>query len=214
MRWAVLLGESRRAGGDLLVLLSGLSDGLGAGGVVQDAGDDVRRRRAGTFTLDNYTRLLGGRLRPQHPQQRRALPGRGAAISTVVVGQCGLRLLAPAVPRPAAAVRRRCCWARPSPGSSSSRRSSSCSRGCGLLNSRASMIFVYVAISIPFSIYLLVGYLRAVPRSLDEAAVIDGATCCRSSGGSSSRSCCPASSPPRPMPSCCAGRSTCSRSRC
>jgi len=46
----------------------------------------------------------------------------------------------------------------------------------GLLNNAASMIFVYVAITLPFSIYLLVGYLRAIPRSLDEAAVIDGAT--------------------------------------
>ena len=46
----------------------------------------------------------------------------------------------------------------------------------GLLNNPASMIFVYVAITLPFSIYLLVGYLRAVPRSLDEAAIIDGAS--------------------------------------
>jgi ABC-type glycerol-3-phosphate transport system permease component len=46
----------------------------------------------------------------------------------------------------------------------------------GLLNSWLSMIFVFVAISIPFSIYLLVGYLRAIPVSLDEAAVVDGAT--------------------------------------
>ncbi len=46
----------------------------------------------------------------------------------------------------------------------------------GLLNNWASMIFVYVAVSIPFSIYLLVGYLKAVPRSLDEAAIIDGAS--------------------------------------
>jgi len=46
----------------------------------------------------------------------------------------------------------------------------------GLLNNWASMIFVYVAVSLPFSIYLLVGYLRAVPRSLDEAAILDGAT--------------------------------------
>ncbi len=46
----------------------------------------------------------------------------------------------------------------------------------GLLNSAVSMIFIYVAVSLPFSIYLLVGYLRAVPRSLDEAAIIDGAT--------------------------------------
>jgi ABC-type glycerol-3-phosphate transport system permease component len=46
----------------------------------------------------------------------------------------------------------------------------------GMLNSWISMIFVYVAVSIPFSIYLLVGYLRSVPRSLDEAAIMDGAS--------------------------------------
>jgi ABC-type glycerol-3-phosphate transport system permease component len=44
----------------------------------------------------------------------------------------------------------------------------------GLLNSHLGMIFVYVAVSIPFSIYLLVGYLESIPRSLDEAAIIDG----------------------------------------
>ena len=44
----------------------------------------------------------------------------------------------------------------------------------GLLNSYLGMIFVYVAVSIPFSVYLLVGYLESVPRSLDEAAIIDG----------------------------------------
>lgn len=44
----------------------------------------------------------------------------------------------------------------------------------GLLNSYGSLIFVYVAVSIPFSIYLLVGYLESVPRTLDEAAIIDG----------------------------------------
>ena len=44
----------------------------------------------------------------------------------------------------------------------------------GLLNSYISLIFVYVAVSIPFSIYLLVGYLESVPRTLDEAAIIDG----------------------------------------
>jgi ABC-type glycerol-3-phosphate transport system permease component len=46
----------------------------------------------------------------------------------------------------------------------------------GMLNDWAGMIFVYVAVSIPFSIYLLVGYLRSVPRSLDEAAIMDGAS--------------------------------------
>jgi ABC-type glycerol-3-phosphate transport system permease component len=44
----------------------------------------------------------------------------------------------------------------------------------GLLNNYLGMIFVYVSVSIPFSIYLLVGYLEAVPRSLDEAAILDG----------------------------------------
>lgn len=46
----------------------------------------------------------------------------------------------------------------------------------GLLNNHLSMLFVYTAITIPFSVYLLVGYLEAVPRSLDEAAIIDGCT--------------------------------------
>lgn len=44
----------------------------------------------------------------------------------------------------------------------------------GLLNNYLGMIFVYVSVSIPFSIYLLVSYLEAVPRSLDEAAILDG----------------------------------------
>ncbi|MGP1395439.1 MAG: carbohydrate ABC transporter permease [Inquilinaceae bacterium] len=44
----------------------------------------------------------------------------------------------------------------------------------GLLNSYTGMIFSYVAISIPFSVYLLVGYLETVPRELDEAASMDG----------------------------------------
>lgn len=44
----------------------------------------------------------------------------------------------------------------------------------GMLNNHLSMLFVYTAITIPFSVYLLVGYLEAVPRSLDEAAIIDG----------------------------------------
>jgi ABC-type glycerol-3-phosphate transport system permease component len=31
-------------------------------------------------------------------------------------------------------------------------------------------------ISIPFSIWLLIGYLETVPRELDEAAIVDGCT--------------------------------------
>jgi ABC-type glycerol-3-phosphate transport system permease component len=44
----------------------------------------------------------------------------------------------------------------------------------GLLNSYTGIIFCYVAVTIPFSVYLLVGYLESVPRSLDEMAIIDG----------------------------------------
>jgi len=44
----------------------------------------------------------------------------------------------------------------------------------GLLNTYSAMIFVYVAISLPFSIYLLVGYLESVPQEIDEAATMDG----------------------------------------
>jgi ABC-type glycerol-3-phosphate transport system permease component len=44
----------------------------------------------------------------------------------------------------------------------------------GLLNTYSGMIFCYVAVTIPFSVYLLTGYLESVPRELDEAAIIDG----------------------------------------
>jgi ABC-type glycerol-3-phosphate transport system permease component len=44
----------------------------------------------------------------------------------------------------------------------------------GLLNSYTGIVFCYVAVTIPFSVYLLVGYLESVPRSLDEMAIIDG----------------------------------------
>ena len=42
------------------------------------------------------------------------------------------------------------------------------------LNNHISMIFCYVAVSLPFSVYLLVSYLESVPRELDEAALMDG----------------------------------------
>jgi ABC-type glycerol-3-phosphate transport system permease component len=46
----------------------------------------------------------------------------------------------------------------------------------GLLDSRLGLIAAYVAVTIPFSVYMLVGYLQGIPRSLDEAALIDGAS--------------------------------------
>jgi ABC-type glycerol-3-phosphate transport system permease component len=45
-----------------------------------------------------------------------------------------------------------------------------------MINSYTGMIFTYTAFTIPFSVYLLVGYLVTVPKSLDEAAIIDGAS--------------------------------------
>ena len=47
-------------------------------------------------------------------------------------------------------------------------------RAPGLLNTYLGIVFCYVAVTIPFSVYLLVGYLESVPRSLDEMAIIDG----------------------------------------
>lgn len=46
----------------------------------------------------------------------------------------------------------------------------------GLTNGYAGMIFCYMTIGIPFSVYMLTGYLATVPRSLDEAALMDGAS--------------------------------------
>lgn len=46
----------------------------------------------------------------------------------------------------------------------------------GLVNSYAGIIMAYVAITLPFSIYMLLGYLDSVPKSLDEAGELDGAS--------------------------------------
>jgi ABC-type glycerol-3-phosphate transport system permease component len=44
----------------------------------------------------------------------------------------------------------------------------------GLVNSLFGLGLIYVAITIPFSVYMLVGYINSVPRALDEAAIMDG----------------------------------------
>ena len=46
----------------------------------------------------------------------------------------------------------------------------------GLINSQVGLILCYTAFITPFTIYLLVGYLTTIPRSLDEAAIVDGAS--------------------------------------
>ena len=47
-------------------------------------------------------------------------------------------------------------------------------RGLHLLNSRLGLILAYTANGLPFSIFILAGFFRSLPRSLYEAAVIDG----------------------------------------
>jgi len=47
-------------------------------------------------------------------------------------------------------------------------------RTLGLLNSRVGLILVYTANGLPFAIFILAGFFRALPRSLYEAAVVDG----------------------------------------
>lgn len=47
-------------------------------------------------------------------------------------------------------------------------------RALGLLNSKIGLILVYTANGLPFAIFVLAGFFRALPRSLYEAAVIDG----------------------------------------
>ena len=47
-------------------------------------------------------------------------------------------------------------------------------RAVGLLNSRLGLILVYTANGLPFAIFVLSGFFRSLPRSLYEAAVVDG----------------------------------------
>ncbi|WP_159618819.1 carbohydrate ABC transporter permease [Ruania rhizosphaerae] len=48
--------------------------------------------------------------------------------------------------------------------------------GFGLLNTRTALVLLYAASSVPFAIWILKGFFDTLPRSLDEAASIDGAT--------------------------------------
>ena len=44
----------------------------------------------------------------------------------------------------------------------------------GLLDSRAGLIMIYAAGTIPFGVLLYAGFVKTIPRELDEAAMIDG----------------------------------------
>jgi multiple sugar transport system permease protein len=45
----------------------------------------------------------------------------------------------------------------------------------GLLDTYISLIIVYLALGLPFMIWILFGYFSTIPREIDEAAAIDGA---------------------------------------
>ncbi|MFE6176412.1 carbohydrate ABC transporter permease [Streptomyces sp. NPDC056464] len=48
-------------------------------------------------------------------------------------------------------------------------------KNLGLINSMPGLIMVYVVWALPFALWMLVGYVRAVPPELEEAAAVDGA---------------------------------------
>jgi multiple sugar transport system permease protein len=46
----------------------------------------------------------------------------------------------------------------------------------GLLNSKWALVLVYPTAIVPFCTWVLIGYFGTIPRELDEAALVDGAT--------------------------------------
>jgi multiple sugar transport system permease protein len=48
--------------------------------------------------------------------------------------------------------------------------------GLGLLNSVWGLILVYPTLTVPFCTWIMIGYFASIPKELDEAALIDGAT--------------------------------------
>ncbi len=49
-------------------------------------------------------------------------------------------------------------------------------RALGLLNSYWGMVLVYPTLTVPFCTWIMIGYFASIPKELDEAAVIDGAS--------------------------------------
>ena len=47
--------------------------------------------------------------------------------------------------------------------------------GTGLVGTRTGLTLTYLTFSLPFAVWMLVGYFETVPRELDEAAAVDGA---------------------------------------
>ena len=45
----------------------------------------------------------------------------------------------------------------------------------GLMNTRIGLVIVYLSFSVPYAIWLLVGFFQTVPLEIEEAARVDGA---------------------------------------
>lgn len=46
----------------------------------------------------------------------------------------------------------------------------------GLVDSYLALILAYSSFALPFSVWMLIGFFRTIPREIDEAAIMDGAT--------------------------------------
>jgi multiple sugar transport system permease protein len=49
-------------------------------------------------------------------------------------------------------------------------------KAVGLLNSFWGMVLVYPTLTVPFCTWIMIGYFQSIPKELDEAALIDGAS--------------------------------------
>ena len=45
----------------------------------------------------------------------------------------------------------------------------------GLTNTRAGLVIVYLSFSVPYAVWMLVGFFKTVPLGIEEAARVDGA---------------------------------------
>lgn len=46
----------------------------------------------------------------------------------------------------------------------------------GLINTHLALILAYSSFALPFSVWMLIGFFRSIPREIDEAAIVDGAS--------------------------------------
>jgi len=46
----------------------------------------------------------------------------------------------------------------------------------GLLNTYFALVLAYSSFALPFSVWMLIGFFRSIPREIDEAAIVDGAS--------------------------------------